>query len=76
MLRNVFGIAHASKQVKKNFRMPIRWMYPSGVNYYAIADRAHHDTFPRDILKWMVPSGVNYKPNSAPLCGLSSVNLR
>ena len=74
MLKNYTGIAQVAKQVKKNVRMPLRWMFPSGVNYYAIADRAQHDAFPsHDQLKWMVPSGVNYKPNSAvSIVGLSS----
>ena len=76
MLRNVFGVARATKQVNQNIRMPIRWMFPSGVNYYAIADRAQHDAFPHDQLKWMVPSGVNYKPRSALSCGMSSLNFR
>ena len=76
MLRNVFGIVHASKQVNQNIRMPIKWMFPSGVNYFSIADRAQHDAFPRDQLKWMIPSGVNYKPRSAPSCDLSSTLVR
>ena len=48
MLKNVKGVARSVKQVNKNIRMPIRWMFPSGVNYYAIADRAQHDAFPHD----------------------------
>ena len=72
MLRNVFGAAGAAKQIKNNLRMPIKWMYPSGVNYYCIADRAQHDAFPRDQLKWMIPSGVDYKPRSVQSSGLSS----
>lgn len=48
MLKNVIGVARSAKQVNKNIRMPIRWMFPSGVNYYAIADRAQHDAFPHD----------------------------
>ena len=76
MLRNVYGVTRAAKQVNQNFRMPFKWMYPSGVNYYSIADRAHHDDFPRDQLKWMVPSGVDYKPRSALSIGMSSLNSR
>ena len=76
MLRNVYGVAKAAKHVNQNFRMPNKWMFPSGVNYFAIADRSHHDDTPRDQLKWMVPSGVNYKPRSAPFGGMSSSNLR
>jgi len=72
MLKNVIGVARATQNIKKNIRMPTRWMFPSGVNYYSIANRAQHDAFPHDQLKWMVPSGVNYKPNSVQSCGLSS----
>ena len=58
---------------KSNQRSSLKWMFPSGVNYFAIA-RAERDGQAWDSLRWMIPSGVNYRPKSTSQFGLSLVS--
>ena len=65
------------KAIKVNQRNATKWLFPSGINYFAIARAERDEKVLEDSLKWMIPSGVNYKPRSnSSICelGLSGVS--
>ena len=62
MLSKPVQIMRPAKALDCSVRVTTRWMFPSGINYFAIA-RAERDAVRiEDPMKWMIPSGVNYRP--------------
>ena len=64
MLNKSALVIRPIKALKCNQRITTKWMFPSGINYFAIARAERDSNVLEDSLKWMIPSGVNYKPRS------------